>query len=99
MKHFLLAFVFSAISFIAVSQCSQNLTFNNWQAGGYPSNGSWSVQGGGSQIYQSVNGDPAFFISPYNLMNVHISGSFRTTDNDDDWMGFVFSFLNKFAVD
>ncbi len=98
MKHILLAFVFSAISFVAVSQCSQNLTFNNWQAGGYPSNGNWSVQGGGSQIYQSVNGDPAFFVSPYNLMNVHISGSFRTTDNDDDWMGFVFSYLNPLTA-
>lgn len=43
---------------------------------------------------QSINGNNTFFISPYELINVRISGNFRSTDNDDDWMGFVFSFLD-----
>lgn len=90
--------VLSVIAFfitIAVSaQCISNVNFNTWAPAGYPANGQWSVQNGGSQVYQGRNGDQAFYVSPYDLMNVHISGTFRSNDTDDDWMGFVFSFLN-----
>lgn len=79
------------------AQCVTNVNFNTWSQGGNPGNGNWSVQNGGSQVYQSVNGAPTFFLSPNNLMNVHISGNFRSTDSDDDWMGFVFSFLNPMS--
>ncbi len=94
MKKILLFAVASYITIAANAQCATNIDFNSWQIGGQPSNGNWNVQGGGSQVYQSVNGDPAFFISPFNMMNVHVSGSFRTTDGDEDWMGFVFSYLD-----
>jgi gliding motility-associated-like protein len=76
------------------AQCVTNVNFNTWSQGGHPGNGNWSVQSGGSQVYQSVNGNPTFFLSPNNMINVHISGNFRTNDSDNDWMGFVFSYLN-----
>ncbi len=80
---------------IAVSaQCVSNVDFNTWAPAGYPTNGQWSVQNGGSQVYQGANGAQAFYVSPYDLMNVHISGTFRSNDTDDDFMGFVWSFLN-----
>lgn len=80
------------------AQCVTNVNFNTWQVGGQPGNGNWVVQGGGSTVHQTVNGNPAFFISPFDMMNVHVSGSFRSTDNDDDWMGFVFSYLNPMSA-
>jgi gliding motility-associated-like protein len=80
--------------FIVYSQCVTNVDFNTWSVAGNPANGNWVVQGGGAQVRQTVNGDNTYFISPFDLMNVRITGNFRSTDNDDDWMGFVFSFLN-----
>ncbi|MES2138141.1 MAG: PKD domain-containing protein [Bacteroidota bacterium] len=76
------------------AQCITNIDFNSWNQAGYTANGNWVVQGGGSQIHQTVNGNPTFFISPFKLMGVRITGNFKTTDVDDDMMGFVFSFLN-----
>lgn len=94
MQKLLLFVIACFITVSASAQCLTNVNFSSWQAGGQPGNGNWNVQGGGTQVYQSVNGNPAFFVSPFDLMNVHVSGSFRSTDNDDDWMGFVFSYLN-----
>jgi gliding motility-associated-like protein len=76
------------------AQCVSNVDFNTWNQAGWIPNGNWAVQGGGSSVHQTINGNPTFFISPFELINVSISGNFRTTDNDDDMMGFVFSFLN-----
>ncbi len=98
MNKFLLSFSFAfAYSFVS-SQCITNVDFNTWVKGGQPGNGNWVVQGGGSQVHQTINGDPTFYLSPYNLMNVHLSGNFKTTDGDDDWMGFVFSYQNPMGA-
>lgn len=86
------------LTFSVFAQCITNVNFGNWTVGGQPGNGNWVLQNGGTQIHQTVNGAPAFFLSPYDLMNVHITGNFRTTDNDDDWMGFVFSYLNPMSA-
>lgn len=94
MRKLLLSALALFVVLITRSQCTTNVNFNTWTVAGQPANGNWSVLGGGSSVFQSVNGAPAFFISPFDLMNVHVSGTFKTTDNDDDWMGFVFSFLN-----
>lgn len=98
MKRFLLVLAAVSIHLFVASQCVTNVNFNTWQQGGQPGNGNWSVQGGGTQVYQSVNGNPSFFLSPFSLMNVHVSGQFRSTDNDDDYLGFVFSFLNPLGA-
>lgn len=98
MNKFLLLISSLFFAFGTYAQCISNVNFSNWVQGGHPSNGNWSVQNGGAQVYQSVNGNPTFFLSPYNLMNVHISGEFRTTDDDDDWMGFVFSYQNPMGA-
>lgn len=82
----------------AFTQCATNVDFNTWVQGGQPGNGNWVVQGGGSQVHQTVNGNPSFFLTPYDLMNVHLTGLFKTTDNDDDYMGFVWSFFNPLGA-
>lgn len=98
MKKLLCALVFHLFVLSSYSQCFTNVDFNTWQQAGNPANGNWVVQGGGNQVRQTVNGNPSFFITPYDLMNVHITGSFRSTDNDDDFMGFVFSYLNPLGA-
>lgn len=98
MNRFLLLITPLLFTLSAYSQCISNVDFTNWVQGGNPGNGSWSVQNGGAQVFQGVNGNPTFFLSPYDLMNVHISGQFRTTDNDNDWMGFVFSYKNPMSA-
>lgn len=90
----LLGIIFVLGTLQGVSQCLTNVDFNTWFVAGNPANGNWSVQNGGSQIYQSVNGNNTFFVSPFELINVRITGNFRSTDGDDDWMGFVFSYLD-----
>jgi gliding motility-associated-like protein len=99
MKKLLPFVVFFAFSvFTAFTQCVTNVNFGNWVQGGQPGNGNWVLQNGGAQVHQTVNGNPTFFLSPYDLMNVHISGNFRSTDDDNDWMGFVFSYLNPMGA-
>lgn len=88
-----LFFAFSANTNIN-AQCVTNVDFNSWSQAGFTANGNWAVQNGGSQVHQTVNGNPTFYISPFKLICVRISGNFRTENNDDDFMGFVFSFLN-----
>ncbi|OJV26248.1 MAG: hypothetical protein BGO32_02245 [Bacteroidetes bacterium 37-13] len=98
MKKFLLYLVVSLIfTFSITAQCITNVDFNTWSKTG-PANGNWVVQGGGSSVLQTINGDNTYFISPFDLMNVKITGNFKTTDGDDDYMGFVFSFLNPMGA-
>ena len=93
-----LFFLFLIITGFIQAQCTTNVDFNTWTKGGNPGNGNWVVQNGGSQVHQTVNGDPTFFYSPFDLMNVHITGNFKSTDGDNDYMGFVFSFLNPLGA-
>lgn len=96
---FLFIFLFFSVSLFDIhAQCVTNVNFSTWQQGGQPSNGNWVLQNGGTQIHQTVNGAPTFFYTPFDMMNVHISGEFRSTDLDNDYLGFVFSFLNPLTA-
>ncbi len=95
MKNLLLLVTsFLIFSSQGLTQCVTNVDFNTWSKAGNPGNGNWAVQGGGTSVRQTINGGNTYFISPFDLMNVRVTGNFRSTDNDDDWMGFVFSFLD-----
>lgn len=91
-------------SLFSYGQCVTNVDFNTWSQGGFPGNGNWVIRSGGSEIEQTINGSPTFYISPQELINVRISGSFRCDDQpdwlggDDDWMGFVFSYLDPLGA-
>jgi gliding motility-associated-like protein len=77
---------------VNLPQCLTDVDFYTWVQAGQPANGNWVVQAGGTQVLQTVNGNPTFFITPADYINVRMNGRFRTTDNDDDWMGIVFGF-------
>lgn len=69
------------------AQCNNvPIDLNTWTAQG----GTWNVSGSGTSVFQTVNGPNVYFLSPQPFINVIISGTLRTDDNDDDNMGFVF---------
>ncbi|PCH96868.1 MAG: hypothetical protein COB85_03130 [Bacteroidetes bacterium] len=73
-------------------QCVSTVDFNTWIQEGPPGNGNWTVGGGGTNVNQSINGEPTFFVSPDTFINVVIQGSITVGSGDDDWVGFVFGF-------
>lgn len=87
----LLASIFS-LTVKVNAQCITNIDFNTWMQTGDPANGNWALQNGGTTVYQSVNSQPTYYISPYDLINVDITGTFRSDDSDNDFMGFVIGF-------
>lgn len=98
MKHLYALVAILVYTAIGNAQCLTNVDFNTWSEAGYPANGNWVVQAGGNQVRQTVNGNPTYFVSPFDLINVSITGDFRTTNSDDDMMGFVFCFKNPFGA-
>lgn len=79
---------------VNVPACLSDVDFYTWQQAGQPGNGNWTVQNGGSQVFQSINGNPTFFVTPVDYINVRMRGKMRTSDGDDDFMGVVFGFKN-----
>lgn len=64
-----------------------------WQKRGPAGNGSWAVAAGGGSVFQSINGDPTFFVSPTSQIDTTLRGTIRVeTTGDDDFIGFVFGF-------
>jgi hypothetical protein len=77
--------------------CSGYADFNEWSISGNPSHGSWSVQAGGSRVYQRINGSPTYFTSQREYPSAKLSGKIcvqRYCDNwiDDDNVGLTFGY-------
>lgn len=80
-----------AASPIAFGQVAVDL--NTWSEKGPPGNGNWTVAADGSNVFQSINGNPTFFVSPNDFSNTTVQGSFGVeTTGDDDFIGFVFGY-------
>lgn len=75
---------------VSVPVCLTDVDFNEWEQAGVPANGNWIVQGGGAQVRQTINGNPTFFLTPVEYINVRMRGRMRTTNGDDDHIGVVF---------
>lgn len=79
---------------VNVPACLTEVDFYTWQQAGQAANGNWAVQNAGAQVFQSINGNPTFFVTPVDYINVRMKGKMRTSDGDDDFMGVVFGFKN-----
>jgi gliding motility-associated-like protein len=75
---------------VSVPACLTDVDFNTWQQAGAPANGNWVILAGGAQLRQTVNGNPTFFLTPVDYINVRLKGRMRTTNGDDDFIGAVF---------
>lgn len=69
------------------------IDLNTWTQEGTLSNGNWNVSGDGSNVLQTTNGNPTYFVSADSFINSEFKGSFGVeTTFDDDFIGFVFGF-------
>lgn len=67
------------------------INLNTWSEQGPPTNGTWTVAADGSNVFQSINGNPTFFVSPDNFINTTFEGKFGVeTTSDNDYIGFIF---------
>jgi RHS repeat-associated protein len=59
-------------------------------------NANWVKDLPTNSVTQIVNADSAFLLSDFNLSNAQMEGTWRVnTNNDDDFMGFVFGYQNS----
>ena len=82
----------SQVITVSVPACLTDVDFNSWVQAGITANGNWVVENAGARIHQTINGNPTFFVTPVDYINVRMKGKMRTTDSDDDMMGVVFGF-------
>lgn len=98
LRKLFLAVFFITCSYFASSQCVINANLNTWQQKGNPNNGTWNVNPAGTTVIQTTNGQSTYFVTPFDLINVEVTGEFRSTDADDDWIGFVFGFRDPLGT-
>ncbi|MBT3648827.1 MAG: T9SS type B sorting domain-containing protein [Flavobacteriales bacterium] len=83
----------------AFGQCADSIDLGTWIEEGDTNNGNWVVTNGGNTVNQTINGDPTFYVSPDSFINVIITGDIQVaTTNDDDWIGFVFGYIDPDTV-
>ncbi len=72
-------------------QSSTPIELNQWSELDYAgdgSSGNWTVQDGGSSVFQSINGLPTFYASDFTQGPGRFVGEFRVeTTRDDDYIG------------
>jgi hypothetical protein len=74
------------------------VNLSTWTAESYPAvsgfgAGVWTVQGGGSSVFQSVNGQPTLFVSDFNTFGSKITGKISSSGGgDDDFIGFALGY-------
>lgn len=72
----------------------------NWYQEGPLGDGNWTVQPGGREVNQSINGGATFFISPERTIDEVIMGTMKVdTGTDDDFIGFVMGFQDPTPVE
>lgn len=72
---------------------------SSWEKRGPAGNGNWIVSEDGNSVLQSINGNPTFFVSPTDQLNITIRGTLKVeTTRDDDFIGFVLGFNGPAAT-
>ena len=90
-------FIILIFAFFPITHALE-VDLRNFQQEGPSGNGNWSVSSDGSNVYQSINGNPTFFVGPDTFINKQVTGKFKVeTTGDDDYIGFVFGFGNSDA--
>ena len=75
------------------------INLNTWNQESASGNGNWTVAPDGNSVFQSINGNPTFFVSPDDFINTTFNGEFQVqTTGDDDYIGFVFGYQSPLAA-
>ncbi len=80
--------------------CEGIANYYQWSQVG--DNGDWTIKNSGTELYQSVNGQPTFFVSNAEYGSAIFEGKMKTDDTDDDYFGMVFGWKGSgdfFAID
>lgn len=92
--------VFCCVS-ISTSALAVPIDLSSWSAltldyaGGQPA-GSWTLGAGNTEVTQTVNADPSFYLNNLNQTSYSMDGTWQVlTSSDDDYMGFVFGYQNS----
>jgi hypothetical protein len=89
----LAAFVAVGLGLDSIASAQVPVNLNTWSKKGPAGNGNWVVSADGTNVLQTINGNPTFFVSPNTFINTTVQGSFGVeTTGDDDYIGFVFGF-------
>ncbi|MEZ4713144.1 MAG: hypothetical protein R3A44_38500 [Caldilineaceae bacterium] len=80
----------------------QPLDLTAWTQQGVAANGRWTVADDGQSVFQAINQDPTFFVSPDDFLNTTIRGTFLVEHNgsgdpEGDFIGFVFGYQSPFT--
>ena len=95
-QHVRIWLVAAAVAGAVSAQTSVDLT--SWTPESYQSvagfgSGVWNVAAGGASVLQTVNGQPTFFVSPFNAFNLQLEGQISSSGGgDDDYLGFALGF-------
>lgn len=85
----------AAMVFIGSMAHGANIDLRNWTQEGPPGNGNWTVAADGSNVFQTTNGQPTYYVSDKDYINTKFEGSFGVeTTSDDDFIGFVFGWAD-----
>lgn len=83
---------------LSTSLFALEVDLRNFNQEGPAGNGNWNVASDGTSVFQSINGNPTFFVGPDVFINKQVKGKFEVeTTGDDDFIGFVFGFGNSDA--
>jgi uncharacterized repeat protein (TIGR01451 family) len=72
---------------------SATVDLRTWKPETYTAgSANWIVAADGQSVVQTINGATAFFYGEFGSFGVRLEGKIRTTDTDDDYMGFALGF-------
>ena len=92
MRLSLLAAAFALAAPAALAQ-GIPVDLSTWMEESPDPHGIWAVSEDNSSVFQSINGNPTFFVSPNDFFNTTVTGTFGVeTTSDDDYIGFVFGY-------
>lgn len=88
----------TAVAFGIAASAQVPVDLGTWTVEG-PDLGNWEVAEDGLSVLQTVNQlGPTFFVSPEDLFDQTVNGSFGVeSTGDDDYIGFVFGFQSPLA--
>jgi hypothetical protein len=79
------------------------IDLNDWtEEAATSASGNWVIAAGGSEVTQTINGNPAIFYSDFDAFGTEASGTIRANSagsgGDDDFIGFVLGYQPGDAV-
>ncbi|MBQ9370568.1 MAG: fibro-slime domain-containing protein [Thermoguttaceae bacterium] len=87
------------VTTVIVTDQTELCDLSKWRKYDYVSddnpNPTWVLSSNNTSVTQLYNANPSILLSDFKVLNQEISGTWKTTDGDDDFMGFVFGYQDS----